>query len=70
MSQYIGVTKDITNNFKKWRASIRIDGRAFFIGNFNTEIEAAKAYDKKCLELRKDFARLNFPLKEKKLLTK
>ncbi len=29
---------------KKWRASIRIDGKVIYIGNFNTEEEARQAY--------------------------
>ncbi len=31
-----------------------------YLGRFKSEIEAAKAYDSKALEMHKDFARLNF----------
>lgn len=35
--------------------------RKIFIGYFNNEVEAAKAYDEKAKELFGEFARLNFP---------
>jgi hypothetical protein len=50
-SKYKGVSK-----LNPWRASI---GNKT-LGNFKTEIEAAKAYDIAAKELYKEFARLNF----------
>jgi hypothetical protein len=55
-SKYKGVSLD--NN--KWKAQIRINGIKTTIGRFNTEIEAAKAYDEKAKEFQGDFAVLNF----------
>ena len=56
-SQYKGVQL-----FKgKWRARIGHNGVRLYLGKFPSEIEAAKAYDEKALELFGAFARLNFP---------
>lgn len=52
-SEYKGVTKN-----KPWRASIG----SKTIGHFNTEIEAAEAYDSKAKELYGEFANINFPI--------
>ncbi|MEN6578328.1 MAG: HNH endonuclease [Phycisphaerales bacterium] len=45
----------------KYRAGIAIDGKPMHIGYYDDPIEAAKAYDRKALELFGEFARLNFP---------
>ncbi len=45
---------------RKWVAHLRIDGKMKHLGLFKTAHEAAKAHDKKALELRKEFAYLNF----------
>lgn len=37
------------------------DNKKYHIGDFNTDIEAAKAYDKKAQKLFGKFACLNFP---------
>lgn len=49
-SQYIGVTKTIYNT---WRASIACDGKTIWCGTYKTEMDAAKARDKKAKELNK-----------------
>ncbi len=46
---------------KKWRARICINRKRIHIGYYNSENEAAKAYDQKAVELFGEFARLNFP---------
>ena len=50
----------------KWRSTIRCEKKVYYLGYYDSEIEAARAYDKKALELHKEFANLNF--KKKKLL--
>ncbi len=56
-SKYYGVTYHKTRKF--WRAYITKDKKMNRIGNFKTEIEAAKAYNEKAKELYDDKARLN-----------
>jgi len=46
---------------KKWNVRIRINGKRIQIGQFFCLVKAAKAYDKKAIELFGDFARPNFP---------
>lgn len=47
----------------KWKVSISINRKYHYIGSFTDEQEAAKAYDKKAIELRGEWAyqTLNFP---------
>ncbi len=45
---------------KRWKAEICLNHKHICIGYFNSEIEAAKAYDKKAKELFSEFARTNF----------
>lgn len=56
-SKYKGVHWDKERNY--WIAQIKLNQKPIFLGRFNTQKEAAKAYNKKALELFKDFARLN-----------
>lgn len=44
-----------------WASMIGSNGKQIRIGSFSSEIEAAKAYDKKAIELHGDKAILNFP---------
>ena len=46
---------------QKWLAQINVNNKKIYIGYFTDIIEAAKAYDKKALELCSDYAILNFP---------
>lgn len=43
----------------KWVASIKVNGKAIFLGIFFSEIEAALAYNAKAIELFCEFANLN-----------
>ena len=45
----------------KWVATIGHNGQTIHLGSFATEIQAAKAYDRKARELFGEFAYLNFP---------
>lgn len=45
----------------QWCAVVRCKGEAFYLGSFDDEIEAARAYDRKAVELFGEFAYLNFP---------
>lgn len=57
-SKYKGVDFDKSRN--KYRVQITINGKNKFIGRFEYEIEAAKAYDVKAKEVHGEFANLNF----------
>jgi len=48
---------------KKWQAFIMINRNKNYIGNFETEEEAAKVYDEYAMKFHKNKARLNFPHK-------
>ena len=44
----------------KWRSSIGFKNKSYHIGYYKSELDAAKAYDKKAAELFGEFACLNF----------
>lgn len=52
---------------KRWRASIMVNRRLIFLGSFDDEIDAAKAYDRAALKYHGEFASLNFPRKTYRL---
>ena len=58
-SIYKGVFYD--KQCHRWRARICFGKECFYLGYFDTEIEAARAYDRKAVELFGEFAGLNFP---------
>lgn len=59
VSQYKGVSWH--KRVKRWVANLGAKGHKKHLGCFDTEIEAAKAYDKRAKELFGEFAYLNFP---------
>lgn len=56
-STYKGVWFDAKK--KVWKAAIRLPTERLYIGQFDTEIEAAKAYDLFAIEIHGEFAKLN-----------
>jgi hypothetical protein len=58
-SRYKGVSWD--KGRKVFIACICCNGKNYYLGRFKSEIGAAKAYDRKAVELFGEFAFLNFP---------
>lgn len=57
-SKFKGVCFDKLRN--KWMATANKDGQHFYLGRFEKEEDAAKAYDKRAKEFWGDFAVTNF----------
>jgi hypothetical protein len=57
-SKYIGVYVD--KKSRRFKAAITCQGRRMHLGYFDSETDAARAYDNAAKELHKDFATLNF----------
>lgn len=67
-SKYLGVylwidKKAKPGNERKFTVRIRHNGIQSHLGRFNSEIEAAKAYDEAAKKIHGEFANLNFPAK-------
>lgn len=58
-SKYKGVRRARHNKTETWAACISINRKLTYIGRFNTETEAAQAYNAKALEHFGEFAHLN-----------
>lgn len=59
ISQFKGVTPNLKKG-KPWVAGISIEGKRTHLGVFETEIEAALAYDAAAIDAFGEFARINF----------
>ncbi len=57
-SKYKGVSW--SKSKMKWAVYIKKDNRQHFLGHFDSEIEAAKTYDRAAYKLNGDYAMLNF----------
>lgn len=57
--KYQGTTS--ISGSSKYAAQIKVNGSAIFLGGFDTEEDAARAYDRAAAFYHKDFAYLNFP---------
>jgi len=44
----------------KWRAQITVNGKKIYIGTYETELEAAQAYDKEAVKFHKEYSKTNF----------
>ena len=60
-SRFIGVS--FYKAIGRWKAQIHSKGSDYYLGNFDSEVEAALAYDKACVKLRGTKAILNFTKK-------
>jgi hypothetical protein len=58
---YKGIKFDGRRRLAPWQAYIGYHGKRIYIGNYATAEEAARAYDKKAIELYGEYAVLNFP---------
>lgn len=56
-SKYRGVSRD--RKRQKWQAQIKLDGRVIFLGRFESETDAAIAYNVAALHYFGEFAQLN-----------
>lgn len=62
LSKYKGVSRYKNVNAKKpWRALICHQGVSKFLGTYETDYEAAQAYDTAAIKLFGSYARINFP---------
>lgn len=57
LSKYLGVT--MNQNRTKYRASISMNKKCVYLGEFLNEIDAAKAYNEAAVKYRGEFATLN-----------
>ena len=52
--------RGVSRNRNKWQVLIMINRKKTFIGNFDSEEDAAKAYDKMAIQYHGERARTNF----------
>jgi len=58
LSKYKGVS--FSKRGRPWKAMLTVNGKWIYLGGFNSEIQAAKAYDKAAKRYFGEFAVLNF----------
>jgi hypothetical protein len=58
-SRFVGPT--FVKRRGDWSSRLSYKGKRIWLGYFDSEVEAAKAYDKAARKYHKEFARLNFP---------
>ncbi len=57
-SKYKGVSLDKRHG--TWKSQVSVDGQIIWLGQFKSEVEAAKAYDMAARKMFGKFAKLNF----------
>jgi len=65
-SRFIGVS--FSKEHKKWRAGINYEGKRIYLGYFDNEIDAARAYDAAARKYYGEFARVNLSAEHKPAL--
>jgi len=63
-SQYIGI--HIEKSSGRWVVKTSHNNKSIWIGRFDDEIDAARAYDRAAIKYHGEFARLNFPREDYK----
>jgi DNA polymerase-1 len=64
-SKYKGVNWN--RGHRLWQAEIKFNGNCMFLGSFESEIRAAKAYDRAAKRYHGEFAVLNFPERRRRI---